>query len=201
VNGAGFRSHGTSSADEERNALRLTVPVARYSASRCPDAGPACADFDLALPFTLQPQPKGALSSRTSLTDFCNRKPKLEHAHERSSPRLRRAFHAKELRFKSARAGRAGYPGGHAPVARACLRTDRSAAEPAWCKAPEPTRPLNQTPLSQALDSSPWRAVNWFQSSPRSGSSPPRERTSLRSNQGAFSRKGTRRAFDPPGPA
>jgi hypothetical protein len=118
VNGAGFRSHGTSSADEERNALRLTVPVARYSASRWPNAGPACADFDLALPFTLQPQPKGALSSRTPLTDFCNRKPKLEHAHERSSPRLRRAFHAKELRFESARAGRAGYPGGHAPVAR-----------------------------------------------------------------------------------
>lgn len=128
-------------------------------------------------------------------------KPKLEHAHERSSPRLRRAFHAEELRFESARAIARRLPGWHAPVARACLRTDRSAAEPAWWKAPEPTRPLNQTPLSQARDSSHWRAMNWFQSSPRSASSPPRERTGFRTNQGAFSCKRTHRAFDPAGPA
>ena len=149
----------------------------------------------MALPFTLQPQPKSLLPSRTPLTDFCNRKPKLEHAHERSSPRLHRAFHTKELRSESARAARAGYPAGHTPVARACLRTDRSAAEPARCKAPEPTRPLNQTPLSLTRDSSHWRAMNWFQSLPRFGSSPPRERTNFRTNPGAFGCKGTRRVF------
>jgi hypothetical protein len=201
VNGAGFRSHGTSSADEERNALRLTAPVARCSASRWPDAGPACADFDLARPFTLQPQPKSALSSRTSLTDFCNRKPKLEHAYERSSPRLRRAFHTKELRFRGARATRTGYPAGHAPVTRACLRIDRSAAEPAWCKAPEPTRPLNQTPLSQARDSSHWRAMNWFQSSPRSAFQPAARTDRLSNEPGCLQPQGNPPSFDPARPA
>lgn len=164
-----------------------------------PSPGPAYADSDLALPLTLQPQPKSYLPSRTPLTDFCNRKPKLEHAHERSSPRLHRAFHAKELRSESARAARAGYPAGHTPVARACLRTDRPAAEPARCKAPGPTRRLNQTPLSLTRDSSHWRAMNWFQSSPRFDSSPPRERTNFRTNPGAFSCKGTRRVFGPAG--
>lgn len=98
MNGAGFCNRGISSADEELNALqrpRRLPDVARHGDST---PLPACADFDLALPLSLQPQPKTLLPSKTPLTDFYNRKPKLEHAHERPSPRLQRAFHALKLR-------------------------------------------------------------------------------------------------------
>jgi len=103
---------------------------------------------------------------------------------------------------RSARAVRAGYPAGHTPVARACLRTDRSAAEPARCKAPEPTRPLNQTPLSLTRDSSHWRAMNGSRAC--LGSAPARRANgrTFERTRGAFSCKGNPPSFfDPPGPA
>lgn len=121
--------------------------------------------------------------------------PKLEHTHERSSPRLPDCFSRPEVSGRRAPVTRlASTCASWLPSwRRQILRTDRSAFDSARRKAPVPTRRLNQTLASQDVASLTLECDGGTQLLPRPAYDPPRERSSFRTNQSAFCYEGLAR--------